>query len=719
MKNNFTVDARTILHLGRDSIKDHNTAIIELVKNSYDADASIVEIEINSVDKNGFIRISDNGIGMTKKEVEDNWLTIGYSEKRENNKKISITKRRKTGEKGIGRISADRLGSILRLKTLSENKEKTGLEVNWDLFDKAKTEIQDIKLKELNESELIIQLPQKKDKTGTELEILNLRHSWQDEDIKKLRQLLSLFISPFEKEKFIINLKNNINENYNGIINNQFNQFKPEIDLELEYDGESESIIYSISDIYSKKVSEDTPKWRDLISYVKDPYKFEPKEKLNCGNVKIRLLVFPKIKSVFEINNISSSELKDFLELHAGVKLYRDNIHVKSSVKNEDWLGLGERHDKNPAGLGRSDYTVVPTMLVGAVFISLDKNKNITDSSSREGLIENQAYYDLRALTLAAVKLIESYRHQLYLRQNDNKKKSSALVINELKKELENLKGQIKTLLKNSEIKNETKETLIKLDDSSSQVAISIDELLDKQRVLSGLATLGISNAVFGHEIEGSISHLKVSTSTAIEALNLPKPKIDMAMEELVKIKKSTENISKWGKFAIKRTKFEKRKRSKKKINLIIQEIINELSTSFDSSNITIKKNIREIETKIYPMDLESIFINLITNAYSFVIESSRKERVIFIELKPFKKDKIDGFSLTVADSGIGIPKENLEIIWEPFFTTKVDKDGKDIGTGLGLSIVKSIVEDLDGQIEVNNDPELKGANFTIWIPEV
>ena len=81
MAKKFTIDARVILQLGRDSIKDHTTALIELIKNSYDADAKLVEIEIYSKETNDLIRVADNGFGMTEKELENNWLRIGYSEK--------------------------------------------------------------------------------------------------------------------------------------------------------------------------------------------------------------------------------------------------------------------------------------------------------------------------------------------------------------------------------------------------------------------------------------------------------------------------------------------------------------------------------------------------------------------------------------------------------------------------------------------------------------
>jgi hypothetical protein len=116
MPKHFSVDARAMLTWGRESIKDHTTAVLELVKNSYDAAATIVEVQIwtNLFAEGGpHIRIVDDGVGMSATDVENNWLRLGYSAKRED--RFTARGRRRTGEKGVGRISADRLGCRLSL----------------------------------------------------------------------------------------------------------------------------------------------------------------------------------------------------------------------------------------------------------------------------------------------------------------------------------------------------------------------------------------------------------------------------------------------------------------------------------------------------------------------------------------------------------------------------------------------------------------------------
>src|SRR5580698_1925512 len=136
MAKHFSVDARAMLTWGRESIKDHTTAVLELVKNSYDAGATIVEVQIWTglfAVGGRHVRIADDGIGMSSKDVENYWLRLGYSAKRED--KFTPRGRRRTGEKGIGRISADRLGAVLELRSQAESKPAVGLRVNWNDFE--------------------------------------------------------------------------------------------------------------------------------------------------------------------------------------------------------------------------------------------------------------------------------------------------------------------------------------------------------------------------------------------------------------------------------------------------------------------------------------------------------------------------------------------------------------------------------------------------------
>lgn len=167
----FRVDANAILALGRNSIKDHTTAVVELIKNSYDADADKVELTIRSQSPSGgLVRIADNGHGMSDRDIDSSWLRIGFSEKVANRTSTRFG-RRKTGEKGIGRLSADRLGSVLEVRTRRRSHAAAGVIVDWSKFEGTGFEVGSIPLEIPSDPQPNIpgNVPSLSGATGTEL----------------------------------------------------------------------------------------------------------------------------------------------------------------------------------------------------------------------------------------------------------------------------------------------------------------------------------------------------------------------------------------------------------------------------------------------------------------------------------------------------------------------------------------------------------------------
>ncbi|QRN82762.1 sensor histidine kinase [Chloroflexota bacterium] len=203
--------------VGKDLINDDKIAVIELVKNSIDADSSEIIIKFTNFPDEGSttksqLIISDNGIGMDLNDIRDKWLNIAYSDKKNTRPE---NQRFYAGNKGIGRFSCDRLGKDLDLITRKENGELLHLHINWEDF-----EIDDNK--DLTIQEIPIDVEVIKDeldfdflkintfpKSGTILIISRLRNSWDSETLSKLKTALEKFINPnqlFQKEKINIYL---------------------------------------------------------------------------------------------------------------------------------------------------------------------------------------------------------------------------------------------------------------------------------------------------------------------------------------------------------------------------------------------------------------------------------------------------------------------------------------------------------------------------------
>ena len=128
IKLKFKPRARLLLQLGEQLIRNESIALLELVKNSFDADASTVDVYMDQVDKpeEGTIIIEDDGYGMDSNIVEDVWMEPGsdHKEKMFENKEVSPKfKRLPIGEKGIGRFGVHKLGNVIELIS-KKNKKK-------------------------------------------------------------------------------------------------------------------------------------------------------------------------------------------------------------------------------------------------------------------------------------------------------------------------------------------------------------------------------------------------------------------------------------------------------------------------------------------------------------------------------------------------------------------------------------------------------------------
>lgn len=203
---NFKVSAELKNILGKDLITSPNIAILELVKNSYDAHATRVEITFDE-DK---LIIADNGKGMSLDDLINKWLFVAYSAKSDGTEDQSYRskiKRHYAGAKGIGRMSCDRLAKFLTLTTRSIETQSTEiLHVDWSVFDdNAKQEFASINIPHEASTE-IPSFPEDKP-NGTILEFSGLHSNWQLDAIKSLRQSLAKMINPFaEADNFKIEI---------------------------------------------------------------------------------------------------------------------------------------------------------------------------------------------------------------------------------------------------------------------------------------------------------------------------------------------------------------------------------------------------------------------------------------------------------------------------------------------------------------------------------
>ena len=409
MKSNFReVSFSTHAHIkniiGKELINDDNVAVMELVKNSYDAGATKVIIKFKNLveDKNkqSELIIIDDGMGMSENDILKKWLNIAYSSKKEN---FTQNNRYQAGNKGVGRFSCDRLGKKLNLYTRQKNGMFIHLKISWKDFEDANRidiQIQDIPvlIRKLNESEF-------KDKTGfdifehgTIIHITDLNEEWiefnkknnlfSDIEIDKtkllrLKNSLERLINPnqsYDEQSFkiFINVIDKLNEDsstpyHEKVTGEVKNQIFDKLDFKTTF---IESFI-----------SEDGSK---IVTELKD--KNETIFRLIEKNIDFPLLKDIKI-TIYYLNPYAKGFFKkqtgiDSVEF-GSIYLFINGFRIPPYGDREnDAFGLEVRK-----GQGTARYFGNREIL-GRIEIN-DFNNNFKIISSREGIVQNSSYKQL------------------------------------------------------------------------------------------------------------------------------------------------------------------------------------------------------------------------------------------------------------------------------------------------------------------------------------
>lgn len=198
-KIRFSVDAGIINRLGKELVGRHETAVSELVKNSYDADASEVKLFFKDAwQPGGTLIIEDNGHGMNRQQLIDGFMRLSSADKLHN--PISPKYERiRAGRKGIGRFATQRLGNKQTIITqTSDSEEAIRVKINWSSFESDK---------DLSAITNYIEYFPKNKEEGTDLIIEDLREGWSDPMIKRVFRYTSDLLQPFPLSKKDMNKK--------------------------------------------------------------------------------------------------------------------------------------------------------------------------------------------------------------------------------------------------------------------------------------------------------------------------------------------------------------------------------------------------------------------------------------------------------------------------------------------------------------------------------
>jgi hypothetical protein len=370
----FEASAHLQRLIGRELIPNEESALIELVKNAYDAGAKHVYVTIQPQTEKepGFVAVSDDGQGMTLNDFKKIFMFAGYSERPE---QTDTQPRVPTGEKGIGRFATDKLGRYLGVWTkISGADHALKVTFDWEAFGNKRKKFNDITV----EGEYVSADSSGQQGSGTRLHITGLRSLWTRESLLALRAALAELLDPFHlPSDFEIELQVIGSAQLSGPISH------PEpagADLELEF-----------------RVLRDKNVSRRIR--IAPAASYQERETITC-NVDCGPLIGLTARFMYFVKRPKAAQTN---RMQPGVQIYRDGFRLEPfGSRNADWLGISERRAKR-AGHAH----IVPTRLFGFVEISRLHNSSLQDTTSRQALIESDEARALVSLLRGQVRYLE------------------------------------------------------------------------------------------------------------------------------------------------------------------------------------------------------------------------------------------------------------------------------------------------------------------------
>ncbi|MDR2686084.1 MAG: ATP-binding protein [Rickettsiales bacterium] len=691
---------RHILTIGRDLIKDDYAAIVELVKNAYDADAKKVKIDINKINaKRIEISVEDDGHGMTYDSITNKWLVLSTDDKHK--RKVSPNGRIMQGKKGIGRYAASVLGNELLLDTTDENRNNTKILLDWEKFEKAAF---------IDDVDILVETKQVKTPSYTKISVAGGKEYadfWNMDKISNLQLELRKLISPLHtnKEDFEITLA------YQGI--DLLSKEKQVVNIEpiniLEYFdyrifGNVKGGAVSLTYQNQKKGANETKSISLLEQRKGSPV-------LNVGEVTFDIRVYDRDKDSIEYlmgrvpekeraNFSSVIQAKSFLDKFIGVGVYRNGFRIRPlGDPGYDWLKLDERRVQNPT------MRVGLNQVIGFISIENEDKSNLLEKSARDGLKENEAYNMLVELSHNVIWELEDRRYKF--RHMSSERKNTQDSIDALS-DAENLKKAVRKVLKDENELQQVEQIINKDQEEKQKV---IDELVQKMAVYQGQATLGKIMNVVLHEGRKPLNYFSNQASNITEYITLLKKNTkDNTLNEVIRIMNEIKDNSKQLAELFKRLDpLAAGRRGRKKLENVESMIDNSFkiySKILTDNKITVSVACdKSIKLECWLSDMSVILTNLIDNSvYWLKNDTKNNNKMICVIVS----ETDYAIVLDFKDNGQGITEENIGsgIIFDPGYSTKPD------GTGLGLALAGEASERNNGQLMALHSKN--GAHFKL-----
>jgi len=658
-----------------------------------------------------YITISDSGDGMSLEDLQEIYLTIGTSVRAKQREAETANSRNEErpilGEKGIGRLSTMRLGWGLRVRTTQAGaKHWAQLDVDWRKFDNYDKLIEEISVEPVKAEE-----KKELDIQGTELFIYRLSSAWSADKLTNIaRKELSKFTDPFAREAWLpVVLRFNgeviVVPRMQDLLFAHANMvFQGEFKLEEtgpRFEGHLR--LKEQKTKKKKEIDRSTTVVRSTAQLLGISGVSE-KRLRSLGPFQMKLYWFNR-RLLGRIDGIGAQkEVRALQRQWSGIMLFRDGFRIHPyGNEDDDWL------DFDRVALGRSGYKLNKSQFIGKVDISRTKNPSLIDQASREGLkdtpekkalvkiVHNLVQREVYDIIRAWEKEAASVKPQAEIRRS----------IDELLQRAEQVVGELQASASQEKIdafKRLVQETL-------GDAAKHLQTAEDERSVVMHLAGIGLMIEIVAHE-------LKKATLAGLRTLSkLLKGKgkkgesnssLRVLQAQLKNIEKRVRTLDPHSTSA----------RNRKEVFDVIEwtrMVLEGHSVQFEEGGVSweidvVPAGVSAWEVKMVKAIYIQIVENLIHNSlYWLNIEQQRSKKS-----EPYIAIMIDTEAkrVSVTDNGPGIPFEQGESIFRPFFTTKPEGESR----GLGLYIARENAAYNNLVLDVTEDPCIHEGHYNTFV---
>lgn len=717
----FRPRARVIRALGDRLVSGPVAALLELVKNAYDADASNVTISLRAKASGPVTMVSviDDGHGLSLADIHEKWMEPATESKVA--KRISPGGRPMLGSKGIGRFAAARVGNRMTLRSsrkVAKSTESAQVTVDWESFEQGYLDEKVLHVRHYRDDGLSV---------GTSLEMTGLREEWAGTLLVKAVRELRRLATPLSRKtnkpfRILIDVSSlavdhpasvQIRDSLPNLNPESFSNGAVEVEpfpvlaaADYEVDGKYDAKGNFTGQMIFNRSGQRTVE-NLAFSVPVDPQR----EEASCGPVSVRLLIIDRetdslkalIRRLNRQNELTAEDLRKTLDETTGVAIYRDGFRIRPYGDNDqDWLTLDRRRVQDPSKhIGHNQ--VIGTLTVGD-----EAKSGLVEKSSREGLEENASYRRLVGLMRALLdREVEERRRNHRKRLGIGVRKPKTFSDARQAALLTKIEATASTLPKRQ------RERVQKdIAEASMKITAALRDIEERQARLEAGATLGLIVSQVLHEGRQPVTFIVSASKHAVKVWPRlfedsdasSKSRVDVG-SDLARIETEARRLERLFRLLNPISGRRRGRPSDYSVADVMGSTLALFRERIDSSGTAVVNDCVDGLSHGYRDDLAAALANLIDNSLFWLGHLKVRNPQIRITCTRTGPSIV----LEVSDNGPGVAEDFHDRLFEPGFSTKPD------GTGLGLSIAREALA--RSGAEISYVKSRSGSTFRITLP--